>query len=814
MFRKPITKLTSRIASMLMALLLLGLQTALPTSAAAWSSQECEDWANTHTYDSEDWPRDCKGSIKVNKKVDADGNGVYEGGNTAANQLGFKWGHDSNTPSRNMGTTASDILTGSHTVNENSVAGFTFTGWYFTQDEDRSCGNPEGKTLPISLTVKKEKTSEITLCNQKLTSSITIIKDAQPNSLQDFRFYRDWGPENQRTLILDDDASVSGGNNSHSNTKVFSNLDAGNYTINELNTAGWALQNIVCSEGANIEKDDQEVKIKLAAGQNVTCTFINQQRGRVYVTKVTEPNDTTTQFGLNIDGKGNITGSLNKDIVGGQTISWEVDQGTYNVTENTPDGWTQKSNDCQDLYVTANNLNVYCTITNVKTAKLTIVKDARPDSDKEFYYTSDELGEFTLVDDGSDESNSKTFYGLTAGEYWITELEADNWELKDIDCEGTEDWDDHGSKLEVDLVAGDDVTCTFTNKKLGTIKGYKFNDKDSNGVRDEDEQGLKNWHITLYDCKSDQDDDRLSFLDYVPQNTLQTLTNCNEEVADDWTNNSGKYKFDNLEKGTYKVCEQQKDHWTQTLPASYDGCYEITINEAGQVETADFGNHHNISLVVAKSNDKPNAVVAGDTVTYTVKVSVPEDSDTVYDATAVDLLPSGFTYVGDSWTANSSVRGDIKDAPTTEPPYGTGSEGVWTLGTMVSGEVVTLTYQVKIATTVTPGTYANAVFAKGFDNPRCGDISEEVDQEYARYEYDECDKACSDVTSPFATSAVTVAAVLGESTFTPGQVLGASTLVNTGATLQPMQLILPILMLLGTAYLTIATRKTSKLGAK
>ena len=646
-----------------------------------------------------------KGDVKVNKKVDADGNGTYEGDNATANQIGFTWSLDGNGANA-MGATVSDVFGGSHTVSENNVNGYAFTGWYSTGREGQSCTSPAGTTLPINIDVKDDKTTSITLCNQKVTGSITIVKDAQPNSSQDFAFTT--SGTGLSNFSLDDDAGAPGASNTLSNTKTFKYLNAGNYTITETKVNGWTLKSLECSEGASVEKSATGVTVHLDQGQNVTCTFTNQKRGKVHVTKVTDPQDAKDEFQVTISGSGTIDGSATKTIKGGQTVDWPVDQGAYSVTEAEKSGWNNTGNTCEELSVNAEDLDVWCTITNVQ--------------------------------------------------------------------------------------------------EPSKITGHKFDDQNSNGVKDENESYLSGWKITLYSCDKGEHEEEESFINTSLQSRtgFQAVQECNKKVASRWTDKSGAYSFGYLRPGKYKVCEQQRDYWTQTLPATLDGCYTITICEPGTEKVADFGNHHNVSLDIKKSNDKTSSVFAGDTVTYTVNVSVPEDSDTVYDATATDVLPSGFTYISDSWTANSSVRGDIKNAPTTEPTYGSGQEGTWQLGTMQSGEVVTLTYRVKIGLDVKPGTYTNTVVSKGYDSPYCtedGNVDREILLDTVIY----CQQSpCNEVKSPEATSDVRVAAVLGEST---PQVLGTQTLANTGSKWEPAQLIMPILMIAGTALLAIATRK-------
>ncbi|MBI4099616.1 hypothetical protein HY440_01270, partial [Candidatus Microgenomates bacterium] len=115
------------------------------------------------------------GTIIVNKEVDSNSDGVYEGGNTA-NTLGFRWSLDGGDANRLMGSDQSITTGDKHEVNENSVPGYAFTGWYETNSEDFSCRRPESTTLPVSFTVTKDQTRSITLCNQLQNPILTISK--------------------------------------------------------------------------------------------------------------------------------------------------------------------------------------------------------------------------------------------------------------------------------------------------------------------------------------------------------------------------------------------------------------------------------------------------------------------------------------------------------------------------------------------------------------------------------------------------------------------------------------------------------------
>jgi hypothetical protein len=107
--------------------------------------------------------------------------------------------------------------------------------------------------------------------------SITIIKNAVPNALQDFA-YTTTGT-GLSAFSLDDDSGVTGASTTLSTTKVFNSLNAGSYSVTETDVNGWTLGSISCTgTGWAVDgSDTSKVNITLAAKQNVTCTFTNNE---------------------------------------------------------------------------------------------------------------------------------------------------------------------------------------------------------------------------------------------------------------------------------------------------------------------------------------------------------------------------------------------------------------------------------------------------------------------------------------------------------------------------------------------------------
>ena len=104
--------------------------------------------------------------------------------------------------------------------------------------------------------------------------TITIIKNAQPDSVQDFA-YTTTG-SGLSGFSLDDN-----GNNSDtlSNTKTFENLVAGSYSVTEGSVAGWELTSIDCTGqgGSTSQIDGGTANLTLTEGGSITCVYTNSK---------------------------------------------------------------------------------------------------------------------------------------------------------------------------------------------------------------------------------------------------------------------------------------------------------------------------------------------------------------------------------------------------------------------------------------------------------------------------------------------------------------------------------------------------------
>ena len=194
---------------------------------------------------------------------------------------------------------------------------------------------------------------------------------------------------------------------------------------------------------------------------------------------------------------------------------------------------------------------------------------------------------------------------------------------------GSSNWP--GAKLhgKTDVTGAQDVPIMVPPAVLGEISGYKFNDLDVDGVWDLSEPVLTDgWNISLY-----------MWDNTTSQWVFQTWTT---------TDINGYYNFTSLFYGDYKVTEDVKDGWINTLSPGYP----ITLNDTAPTsENNNFGNYEWQDVDVSKTaNVEWNRVFTWDiektvdqatlnllegeegTVSYTITVtkSVASDSYRVY----------------------------------------------------------------------------------------------------------------------------------------------------------------------------------------
>lgn len=612
------------------------------------------------------------GSVNAHKLVDADGNGTYEiNTDSGANALGFNWSLDT-VGTNSFGTAVNNVNTGSHNVNENSVSGYHFVGWYLTSDTSKTCTNTTNTTLPASISVTNGSTTNITLCNARNTGSITINKNVDNNNDGDTTDPGDVvGATDWTWDIASGEQNIATGQSR--------NLVTGNYTITEDVKANYHIVGWTCTDQSS--GTTNSIPVNLAAnGQSITCTITNaRDTGTIKVIKDVEPND-NSQWDIDISGPTPNTDTLSD---GENTGVLSSATGSYTVTETAHTGTNQSDYNssyvCTDLqgavtsgngtsaiFNLTSNQNVVCTFTNsIKRGTIIVEKQTNPDQDSaDFVFTGDAAG---TISDGE----QITVNNVLPGTYTSTESPLAGWDLTGISCNDTTNGGtaSTGSLITrtatFNVHAGETVKCTFTNTKRAHIiiqknaindssQAFTFNNNFGNGnpssfnLTDDSTPGLPSYDAEVLPGKyvvsentvlgwqspestSCDQGETVDDIDVSAGETV-TCTFVNEELAKiilvknavggndtfdfdatgaglpadiDLTTVAGtaSQTFENLDPdNTYTIAENAPAGWVKTSATCDNGDPLTAITpSAGEVITCTFSNTKYATIIVKKT---------------------------------------------------------------------------------------------------------------------------------------------------------------------------------------------------------------------
>ena len=172
---------------------------------------------------------------------------------------------------------------------------------------------PEGSGKPAS---RGSMDNQMASGAVQTAGTVTIIKDAVPNSAQDFSFTLA-SATSSKTFPLDDDADPT-----LSNTATY-NVAPGTWTLTEAATSGWDLSNITCTGGTYVV-NGATATLTVVSAKTITCTYTNKF---VYENLVVSKTATTA---YNRDWTWAITKSVtpaSQNVASGATADF-----TYTVT--------------------------------------------------------------------------------------------------------------------------------------------------------------------------------------------------------------------------------------------------------------------------------------------------------------------------------------------------------------------------------------------------------------------------------------------------------------------------------------------------
>ena len=262
----------------------------------------------------------------------------------------------------------------------------------------------------------------------------------------------------------EDVATANGGKASFA-----TDLEEGHYTITEVAQTGW-------DQTSATGDCDFTVNFPADGGKTFTCTITNVEQGSITVKKLTDPAGDLATF----DFSGDLDGTIGD---GGQIGAKPVAPGTYSTTEAAKSGWDLTKISCSDddssgdtgsgkaTFNVAAGENVTCTYTNTKQGSITVKKLTDPPGDAaKFYFSGDLTGP---IGDGQSIGPKP----VAPGTYSTTEAAKSGWDLTKIKCDDTDSSGDTGSgKATFNVAAGENVTCTYTNTKRGSITVKKLTD--------------------------------------------------------------------------------------------------------------------------------------------------------------------------------------------------------------------------------------------------------------------------------------------------------------------------------------------------
>jgi hypothetical protein len=687
-----------------------------------------------------------------------------DGGNETASAFGIKLGDTalsfdggtvSGTDTKVYTSNPTVVANTQYTLSENDVTGYAEGTWSCYDNATES-----KVSNPFNLTEGQSVTCEIT--NNDIAPELTVVKRIVNNN---------GGTATPSAFNLKIDAnglSFGSGVADGTDTLAYTAKPAvkanTQYTLSEvLSGTGYSGGEWSCSDESN---GALNVDVTLQEGQKITCTVTNDDiaPSLTLVKKVINDNGGTadvTDWTLYADGPTDLSGT--SGVASGETFK----AGSYILSEDSEE-WTtaqyDPSNwDCEEANLDGATLSiglgesVTCTVTNDDIApklyiqKLVYTADENPTQEFDFtveYTQGKETSSNTTTVAAND---IEQVVGAKAGTYKISEIDdVEGWVFVYAYCtegEGndyslystqTVEGPDDYPYVELKLPLGAEYTCTFTNEELSDVTVFKYNDKNENGVRDNYfNQGLEpvmsGIKFELYSYYYDE-----IFYATTDENGVATFKDIPSSpyVIREVFEEGNEWRITQFE------CEGQlyeNDDRASVQAAESDVRGEWFYVQPGNTATCTVGNaSDNYYYDIAKSNNAPTAKRVGDVVTYTITLTIPEDTGVLHNPRVGDAPPTGFKYLNGSWTASSNLRGNLKPGVSTEPTYA--SPGVWRFNgfdwyydeeesvlnnAFYPGEVITLTYQTKIESNVTPGTYPDKALSIAFNTSNVDEQNKE-----------------------------------------------------------------------------------------
>lgn len=312
--------------------------------------------------------------------------------------------------------------------------------------------------------------------NISAAASVTLIQDSIADSGQDFGYSVTCSGAPCGAWFMDDDD-----NNALPRSVKGDNVANGTYVVTQAAVPGWTLTSISCTTGESVDLANRRVTITVTTNEQVSCTFTNRSPSVTIVQDT--PFDAAQDFLFTgCQGGCGVPFPLDDDPASATPRSVTgagLAPGTYTVTQAAAPNWTLASLVCDtgEVVDLANRRatitlgpteHATCTWTNTS-ATITIVQDSVPDEAQDYPFSGCLVGSgcsaFSLDDDADGAlPRSVRGEGLAPGTYTLTQGTVTGRELFALSCNTGESIDLAARRATVTLTAGEQVTCTFSNR--------------------------------------------------------------------------------------------------------------------------------------------------------------------------------------------------------------------------------------------------------------------------------------------------------------------------------------------------------------
>ena len=383
---------------------------------------------------------------------------------------------------------------------------------------------------------------------QSTTAGATSLQVKQvtrvPKDSQDFTFQAGGGL-NPATFVLDDDGFQQ---NDHPSSQYYFGIAPGVYSVSQDTPPGWEPADVTCSDGSSPSSID------VASGEDVVCTFsnISSDAALVQFNIDAQPDSSQIFFFrglpfpvfLNDDGAGT-PGTPNQ---GGMYVR----PGTFKLTQDPVNDWRLTSASCSDgspvwaLQVQANE-SVVCSFVNQAgtTGRVTIVLDSEPDDPQVISFEASgglngvaQLPTFQLADPTQPTAGigtAKLFQVAPGSGYGVSEQVPSGWDL-------TATCSDGSPVANIDVSAGENITCTFRTRERGQLT-----------------------------IKQDTQPDDPQDFSYTIDGGLSPSSFVLDDDGDDSNGTSSTRTFSSVPAGTYLLTQQAVPGWSKYIWSCSNG---------------------------------------------------------------------------------------------------------------------------------------------------------------------------------------------------------------------------------------------------